>query len=164
MQTRTTPTETRDQRRQLILELVQRHTIRNQAELQQRLEDAGHAANQATLSRDLRDLGVTKGREGYEVPAAASLTQAVTGGSLWHALHAWLIDATAAQNLVVLRTPASCAQPLALALDRATSDRSALPGLVGTIAGDDTVLAICQDANKARALVRRLLAQKEGAA
>lgn len=164
MQTRTTPTESRDQRRQLILELVQRHTIRNQAELQQRLEDAGHPANQATLSRDLRDLGVTKGREGYEVPAAASLTQAVTGGSLWHALHAWLLDATAAQNLVVLRTPASCAQPLALALDRATADRSSLPGLVGTIAGDDTVLAICQDANKARALVRRLLAQKEGVA
>ncbi|MEQ1632152.1 MAG: arginine repressor, partial [Planctomycetota bacterium] len=95
---------------------------------------------------------------------AASLTQAVSGGSLWHALQAWMLDATAAQNLVVLKTPPSCAQPLALALDRAVRDARALPGLVGTIAGDDTVLAICQDANKARSLVRRLLTQKEGSA
>lgn len=164
MQTRNQPTEARDQRRQRILDLVQRHTIRNQAELQQRLEAEGLSANQATLSRDLRDLGVQKGREGYELPPSPSLSQAVTGGSLWHALRAWLVDATAAQNLVVLKTPASCAQPLALALDRAAADRSMLPGLVGTVAGDDTVLAICQDANKARALVRRLLAWKEGAA
>ena len=164
MQIRTTPTETRDQRRQRILELIQHHTIRNQAGLQQRLEEAGLAVNQATLSRDLRDLGVHKGPEGYELPAAASLTQAVSGGSLWHALQAWLLNATAAQNLVVLKTPPSCAQPLALALDRAVRDARALPGLVGTIAGDDTVLAICQDANKARSLVRRLLTQKDGTA
>lgn len=159
---RPTTTESRDQRRQRILELIEQNTIRNQAELQKLLEDEGREVNQATLSRDLRDLGVVKGPDGYELPGAASLTPQLAGSSLWHAVHSWLLAATPAQNLVVLRTPPGGAHPLALALDRAAAEESALPGLVGTIAGDDTVLAVCSDAPKARALARRLLSQKEG--
>jgi transcriptional regulator of arginine metabolism len=137
-------------RRQRILTLLEQGPVHSQAELQRQLAAAGLAVNQATLSRDLRALGVVKGVHGYELPSAP-LSPDTAHQSLWHAVHTWLLAAKAAQNLVVLRTPAGGAQPLGIALDRA-----ALPGLVGTIAGDDTVLAICADAGKARALVRRL--------
>ncbi|MGE3174029.1 MAG: arginine repressor [Planctomycetota bacterium] len=168
MQTRNA-TPDRDRRRQRILELVGRHAIRSQAELQERLDAAGVRVNQATLSRDLRMLGVSKGKDGYELPGAPSLTPAVAGASLWHAVHAWLLTAVPAQNQVVLRTPPGGAPPLALALDRTAQEQDGadardrmLPGLVGTLAGDDTVLAICTDAARARALARRLQALKDG--
>jgi transcriptional regulator of arginine metabolism len=151
MPTRTpAPTSDRDGRRQRILHLLERERPKSQAELQERLADAGFDANQATLSRDLRDLGVVKGPDGYELPQGTLSPQSATQ-SLWHAVHTWLVAATAAQNLVVLRTPAGGAQPLGLAIDKAE-----LPGVVGTIAGDDTVLAVCADAQKAKALVRQL--------
>jgi transcriptional regulator of arginine metabolism len=137
-------------RRQRILALLEQAPVHNQADLQQQLAAAGFEVNQATLSRDLRALGVAKGQHGYELPTAPLSPQTVHQ-SLWHAVHTWLVGAQAAQNLVVLRTPAGGAQPLGVALDRAR-----LPGLVGTIAGDDTVLAICADARKARSLMRRL--------
>lgn len=142
--------DSRTGRRQRILNLLEADRIKSQAELQQQLAEAGFPVNQATLSRDLRALGVVKGKDGYELPHAP-LSPATAHQSLWHAVHTWLVGATAAQNLVVLRTPAGGAQALGLAIDRA-----ALPGVVGTIAGDDTVLAICSDAGKARSLVRRL--------
>jgi transcriptional regulator of arginine metabolism len=137
-------------RRQRILQVLGQSRIRSQAQLQELLASEGFAVNQATLSRDLRSLGVVKGKDGYELPKDP-LTPATAHQSLWHAVHTWLVGAKAANNLVVLRTPAGGAQPLGLALDR-----SELPGLVGTIAGDDTVLAVCADAGKARGLVRRL--------
>lgn len=146
----TTPASDRDERRQRILHLLERERPRSQAELQERLAADGFDVNQATLSRDLRDLGVVKGKDGYELPQGTLSPQTATQ-SLWHAVHTWLVGATAAQNLVVLRTPAGGAQPLGLAIDKAE-----LPGVVGTIAGDDTVLAVCADAAKARSLVRQL--------
>lgn len=154
MQARPSPTQTRDSRRERILAWIGRERVRSQAELQQLLEQEGFVVNQATLSRDLRDLGVVKGPEGYELPSA-SPTPETTGSSLWHAVHAWLLSAVAAQNLVVLKTPPSGASPLALALDRMPPD-----GTVGTIAGDDTVLVVCTDSIKARSLARRLQALK----
>lgn len=143
-----------DARRQRILALLERAPVRNQAELQELLAEAGFDVNQATLSRDLRALGVRKGGDGYELPAAP-LSPDTAHQSLWHAVHTWLLSATAAQNQVVLRTPAGGAQALALALDRA-----GMPGVLGTIAGDDTVLVICTDAAKARALQKRLGSQR----
>ncbi len=139
----------RQDRHQRILDLLGQERIHNQAELQKRLGARGFAVNQATLSRDLRTLGVVKGKDGYELPQAP--LSPATAQSLWHAVHTWLVAATPAQNLVVLRTPAGGAQALGLAIDRA-----ALPGVIGTIAGDDTVLAVCADSKQARALVRRL--------
>ena len=148
MPTRTT--DSRDERHQRILRLLEHDRVRSQAELQEQLAADGFDVNQATLSRDLRLLGVVKGKDGYELPQAP-LSPETAQQSLWHAVHTWLVGASAAQNLVVLRPPAGGAQALGLALDRAD-----LPGLVGTIAGDDTVLAVCADAQKARSLVRRL--------
>lgn len=143
--------EQREDRRRRIVALLEKHHVRSQAELQQQLATAGFDVNQATLSRDLRDLGVVKSKDGYQLPGASAQPPA-TALELQAAIRSWLLQADLAQNLVVLRTPPGGAQPLGLALDRAE-----LPGLLGTIAGDDTVLAICRDANKARALARRLL-------
>ena len=145
-----TPATDRDERRQRILHLLERERPKSQADLQQRLAGDGFDVNQATLSRDLRDLGVVKGKDGYELPQAPLSPQA-TQQSLWHAVHTWLLSATAAQNLVVLRTPAGGAQALGVAIDHAE-----LPGVVGTIAGDDTLLAVCSDNARARSLVRQL--------
>jgi transcriptional regulator of arginine metabolism len=153
----TTPASDRDERRQRILHLLERERPRSQAELQERLAADGFDVNQATLSRDLRDLGVVKGKDGYELPQGTLSPQTATQ-SLWHAVHTWLVGATAAQNLVVLRTPAGGAQALGVAIDRAE-----LPGVVGTIAGDDTVLAVCADAAKARSLVRQLSGSRKEA-
>jgi transcriptional regulator of arginine metabolism len=100
---------------------------------------------------------VVKGKDGYELPQA-TLSPQTAQGSLWHAVHTWLLSATAAQNLVVLRTPAGGAQALGVAIDRAE-----LPGVVGTIAGDDTLLAVCTDGAKARALVRQLTGSRKPA-
>lgn len=149
--------DSREERRGHILQLLEHERLRSQAELQERLAAAGHEVNQATLSRDLRDLGVVKGRDGYELPAAPPAQNAPP--QLWQAVHTWLLSATAAQNLVVLRTPAGGAQALGLALDHA-----ALPGLVGTIAGDDTVLAVCTDHKQAKSLVRQLAGNKKAGA
>lgn len=147
----------RDERRQRILRLLERERPKNQAELQERLAAGGFDVNQATLSRDLRDLGVVKGKDGYELPQT-TLSPQTAHQSLWHAVHTWLVSATAAQNLVVLRTPAGGAQALGLALDHAE-----IAGVVGTIAGDDTVLAVCSDAQRARALVKQLGGGKKDA-
>jgi transcriptional regulator of arginine metabolism len=155
-QTRTEPG--RDERHAAIVHLLQHERVKSQGELQELLAARGHDANQATLSRDLRHLGVVKGPEGYELPSAP-LSAEAAGSSLWHAVQGFLLGAAAAQNLCVLHTPPSGAQPLGRALDEA-----GLPGVVGTIAGDDTVLAVCQDAPKARALVKKLLGLKGGTA
>ena len=145
----------RQTRRDRILQLVARHRIHSQAELQELLQRAGIEANQATLSRDLRDLTIVKTRDGYrlpEQPVGAPSDTLVS--SLWHAARSWVVRAATAQNLVVVHTPPGGAQPLGLALDRAE-----LGEVVGTIAGDDTVLIVCPTERKAKALQRRLLEQ-----
>ena len=145
--------EPRDARRRRILTLLDKQRVRSQAELQELLAAAGFPVNQATLSRDLRDLGIVKSKDGYERPEAATQAAAssLSAQELDAAVRTWLVAAEAAQNLVVLRTPPGGAQPRGLALDRAPP-----AGVRGTIAGDDTVLVICKDSTRARSVVRRL--------
>jgi transcriptional regulator of arginine metabolism len=148
----------RDERRTAILGLLSRQPIRSQAELQVRLRRVGHRVNQATLSRDLRDLGVRKGPHGYELPAGERAQG--PHGELQHAVAEWLTSVAAALNQLVLKTPPGGAAPLALALDRADLDE-----VVGTLAGDDTVLVVCANVRAAGRLRRRLaeLAPRVGA-
>ncbi|MEM7203097.1 MAG: hypothetical protein AAF628_22745 [Planctomycetota bacterium] len=141
-------------RRAAILSLLQEQNVRSQAELGDLLAEAGHPVNQTTLSRDLRALGVRKGPAGYEL--SPDHRGEGPEAELLHAAASWLQSATPAQNLAVLKTPPSGAQPLALALDR-----SELDGVVGTVAGDDTVLVICVDARHAGRLCRRLLTKTQ---
>ncbi len=140
---------TKARRRRTILQLIRSYSIRSQAELLDLLEEDGVAVNQGTLSRDLRDLGVVKGPQGYALPGAAPAASATNG--LRHAVRQWLIEAFSAQNQVLLKTPIGGAQPLALALDGAE-----LGMVLGTIAGDDTVLVICKSNGKAKSLAHEL--------
>lgn len=146
----TTTTDPRTARRQQIFRLIEKHSIKSQAVLSDALEKAGIEVNQATLSRDLRDLGVVKGKNGYELPSTM-MQPAANHHSLWHTVNQWMLSATPACNQLVLRTPPGGAQALGLAIDNGN-----LPEVIGTIAGDDTVLVICANERKAKALARKL--------
>ena len=144
------PTLDREQRRGRILELVRSRSIHSQAALQDLLADEGCIVNQATLSRDLRDLGIVKAQDGYRIDREP---QGPSGGAeqqLEEAVQRWLREAVPAQNQLVLRTPPGGAQALAFAIDEARPE-----GVVGTLAGDDTVLIISPDAATAAALAAR---------
>ncbi|HVL85817.1 MAG TPA: arginine repressor [Pseudonocardia sp.] len=142
-----------------IVELITRHAVRSQSELQALLEAAGIETTQATLSRDLDELGAVKlrGADGgvpvYVIPEDGSPVRGVEGGTsrLTRLLGELLVSADASGNLAVLRTPPGAAQFLASALDRA-----ALHDVVGTIAGDDTVLVVAREPCTGAELVARL--------
>jgi transcriptional regulator of arginine metabolism len=142
-------------RRAEILRLVQERPVRSQEELQLLLRQRGFAAAQPTLSRDVRDLGLARTPTGYTAPPAPS--PFVPGERREDALDRTLardvLSVQAAGTLVIIRTPAAGAHPVARALDEA-----ALPGVVGTIAGDDTVFVATAGAGSARRLARRLAA------
>ena len=140
-------------RQGLILELVDREPLCSQEQLRRRLQRAGFAATQATISRDIRDLGLVKraGDGAYQRPGdvAASPVTALT--ALERAVAEFLRGLERSEQLLVVRTGVGQAQPLAAALDRAK-----LPESIGTIAGDDTVLVSAREARRAAALARRL--------
>lgn len=144
-----TPTTTiRQQRHEAIRRLVATRPVRNQAELAELLAADGLAANQATLSRDLRELGVVKTADGYALPDPAAVDD------LTRACREWLRSAEAVAHQLVLHTPPGGAQPLAIALDGADARE-----IAGTLAGDDTVLVICRTPRGATRLARNLLAR-----
>jgi|SRR5690606_26543181 len=144
----------RDRRRSAILALVQDRVVRNQNELRALLAAQGFAVNQATLSRDLRDMGLVKGPHGYAIPDAVpgSTANGDPAVGLVRALRDWLRSVDVAQNQVVVKTPVGGAQPLAIAIDHAE-----LEDVVGTLGGDDTILVVCKDNAAARRVQRRLL-------
>ena len=156
--------QTRAGRRQLILDILGRRSVRSQGELLEILSRDGFDVTQATLSRDLVDLGAVKVREGktlvYAVPGlGGDRTVRVAPGPdevsahLRRQCEELLVTARASANLVVVRTPAGAANYLASAIDHAGE-----PDILGTIAGDDTVMIITSGARHSRALVSRLLA------
>ncbi|GAA4747781.1 arginine repressor [Gordonia alkaliphila] len=131
-----------------IVELLTRMQVRSQAELRQLLADEGIDVTQATLSRDLDELGAVKlrGADGgtgvYLVPEDGSPVRGVAGGTarLSRLLGELLVSVDSSGDMAVLRTPPGAAQYLASALDRAS-----LPEIVGTIAGDDTVFVLARE-------------------
>ncbi len=133
-----------------ILKLIDSETITSQEDLRRRLAKTGVRVTQATLSRDLRELRVVKSAQGYRSRSAAS-SQAGALLSLAHAVSEFLLDIRAVQNLLVLKTPPGGAQPLAAAMDAENWKE-----LVGTIAGDDTVLFIASSSRTCRIVHRRL--------
>lgn len=154
----------RTARHRRIVELLETHRVRSQSELARLLADDGLAVTQTTLSRDLDELGAVKIRDDagdlvYAVPAEggdptprlAPQNGEVTA-RLARLAGELLVSAEASANLVVLRTPPGAAQFLASALDRA-----ALPDVIGTIAGDDTVLLISRDPAGGATLAERML-------
>ena len=140
-------------RQALILDLIDREQIHNQESLRRRLEQRGFHATQATISRDIKDLGLVKRSSdgAYQRPGAEAASPPTVMSALERLAAEFLRRVDRVQQLVVLRTGAGQAQPLALAIDRAQ-----LPEAVGTIAGDDTILLIARDDRRAAALVKRL--------
>src|SRR5690606_18895832 len=139
---------TRVARQARIVELVSTKAIRSQTELARMLAAEGIEVTQATLSRDLDELGAVKlrGADGgmpvYVIPEDGSPVRGVQGGTsrLSRLLSELLVSAEGSANITVLRTPPGAAQFLASAIDRA-----ALPEVVGTIAGDDTVMVVARE-------------------
>jgi transcriptional regulator of arginine metabolism len=127
--------------------LLEQRRPRSQEELAAMLRREGIEATQATLSRDLRELGVLKGPEGYTLPRG----QAAPAVELREAAGAYLLSAQTAGTVVVLRTGPGQASALALQIDR-----SALDGAVGTVAGDDTIFIAAKSARDAARIARIL--------
>ena len=140
------------QRQAAILDLVDRVALSSQEDLRRRLKGLGFSVTQATLSRDLRDLGLVKASAdgAYHRPGLESTRPEVAIARLQHAVTEYLTGVDRAQQLVVLKTGMAQAQPLASAVDAARLD-----GVVGTIGGEDTVLVICRDAAAATAVAGR---------
>jgi transcriptional regulator of arginine metabolism len=132
------------QRQHRIARLLAEETITNQSRLVDLLAEAGMSATQATVSRDLEEMGAIKVRApgGVTIYAIPELPtdQLAPEDHLRRVLGEWLVDVDRSGDLVVLRTPPGSAHVVASALDRA-----GLPQLVGTVAGDDTLLAIASE-------------------
>jgi transcriptional regulator of arginine metabolism len=139
-------------RQSAILDAVQRQPVRSQEQLRRLLKAAGFDVTQATLSRDVRELGLVKGGPdaAYQVNGAGANGH-VGRPALHRAVADHLTKVDRVQQLVVLRTGPGQAQMLGVALDGAR-----LPEIVGTIAGDDTILVITPDARRAKAFVKSL--------
>jgi transcriptional regulator of arginine metabolism len=129
-------------RQSLLLRVVRERRPRTQEELGRELRAFGVEISQVTLSRDLREMGVVKGPEGYREPGEAPRAPAET---LRRVLREFVVGVEPAGSLVVLRTAPGAAAAAALALDRA-----GLPEIVGTVAGDDTIFAATRSAAEAR--------------
>jgi len=140
-------------RQSTVVEVIQRQPVRSQEQLRRLLHKAGFDVTQATLSRDIRELGLVKGGAdgAYQPPVPAASNGNASKSLLSRALAEYLTRIDRVQQLVIVRTGPGQAQLLGVALDSAR-----LPEVIGTIAGDDTLLAIAPDARRARALVKRL--------
>jgi transcriptional regulator of arginine metabolism len=140
-------------RQSVILDVIQRQPVRNQEQLRRLVRAAGFDVTQATLSRDIRELGLVKGgaAAAYQAPGAAGGNGHSPKALLNRAVADYLTRVDRVQQLVVVRTGPGQAQLLGVALDNAR-----LPEVIGTIAGDDTILVVTPDARRARALVKWL--------
>jgi transcriptional regulator of arginine metabolism len=159
---------TKNARHQQIVDLVTLHEVRSQGELAAMLAEQGVSVTQATLSRDLLELDAVKIRAAsgalvYAVPAeggdrrpAAPRETAAGSARLAKLCAELLVSAEASANLVVLRTPPGAAQYLASGFDKAE-----VPDVLGTIAGDDTVLVIGRDPTGGDELARRFLSMAD---
>lgn len=133
-----------------ILKLLTGQPVASQDELRRQLGHLGVRVTQATLSRDLRELRLVKTVQGYK-PLAAATEEVSPLPALARALKEFLLDIRPAQNMLVLKTPPSGAQPLAAAVD---SER--WKEVAGTLAGDDTVLVITTSRGACKTIQKRI--------
>lgn len=156
---------TKAARHQRIRDLLTRNPVRSQPELARLLDGDGVVVTQATLSRDLEELGAIKVRDAagslvYALPAEGGDARprppddaSVTIGRLRRRSEDLLVSVDSSGNLVVLRTPPGGAPFLASVIDH-----TVLPGVIGTVAGDDTVLLVTRDPAGGHEVAARLLA------
>ncbi len=144
-------------RQQAIARLIGQHEVGSQPQLLELLAAAAITATQATVSRDLDELGAVKvhvagGHSVYALPEIETDRRAPFG-QLRRVLGEWVADVAVSANIVVLRTPPGCAHVVASALDR-----SGMEGLLGTVAGDDTLLCVAADGTPGDELADQLRA------
>lgn len=143
------------QRQHLIAKLIEQQAVENQARLVELLADEGVVATQATVSRDLDDLGAVKvrvpgGDTAYAIPALPR-EQRAPEDHLRRVFGDWVVEVDHSGNLVVLRTPPGSAHVVGSALDR-----SGLPEVIGTVAGDDTLIVIVAEGLRGADVARQL--------
>jgi transcriptional regulator of arginine metabolism len=137
-------------RQRAVLEALRSGPVANQEDLQRVLRKRGFKVGQATLSRDIHDLNLSKTAAGY------TLTQGEGAAGLalppvQRLVREFVLDVRPAQNLLVVKTIIGSAQPVAAALDE-----QGWEGVVGTIGGDDTILIVCPDKDAARKVAARI--------
>jgi|SRR5579862_818372 len=137
-------------RHRAILDVLQQGPIASQEDLQRALRKRGFKVGQATLSRDIKELNLIKGSDGYSLPQGEN-SSSLTLPPVSRLVREFVLDARAAQNLLVIKTIVGSAQPVAAALDGED-----WPEAIGTIAGDDTILIVCPDKEGARKLAHRI--------
>jgi transcriptional regulator of arginine metabolism len=125
----------KEERQRAILELVRDRPVQTQQELARALTERGFTATQATVSRDIQELGLVRTGSGYQP------------GSPVSAVSELVISMTQVEFVVVIRTPPGTANLVARAIDE-----SKMPGVAGTLAGDDTILAVLSDRHAAERL------------
>lgn len=135
-------------RQRAILDALKHGAFANQEVLQRVMRKRGFRVGQATLSRDIRDLNLSKTHDGYTLPQGEA---AVALPPVSRLVREFVLDVRSAQNLLVVKTIVGSAQPVAAALDEVD-----WPEVVGTIAGDDTILIVCPDKEEARKLAGRI--------
>ncbi|HEX6238337.1 MAG TPA: arginine repressor [Acidimicrobiales bacterium] len=143
------------QRQHRVARLLAEHLVSSQAQLVDLLADEGVAATQATVSRDLEDLGAIKvrvagGETVYAIPELPT-EQRAPGDHLRRVFSDWVVEVAHSGNLVVLRTPPGSAHVVGSALDRA-----GLPGVLGTVAGDDTLIVVVAEDTGGRSMAGQL--------
>jgi transcriptional regulator of arginine metabolism len=139
-------------RHRRIVRLLRRQAVTSQAELAALLRAQGEPVTQATLSRDLEELGAFKarqpdGRVAYRLPEEPPQN----GEHLRRMLVEFVSEVETSGPLVILRTPPGCAQPVARAIDTGE-----VKDVIATVAGDDTVLVVCREGVAGRTVARRL--------
>ena len=132
------------QRQQMISSLIEKNAVSNQPQLVALLKKSGVTATQATVSRDLEDLGAVKvrvpgGESVYAIPEFAP-ARIAPEDQLRRVMGEWVADVNHSGPMVVVRTPPGCAHVVASALDR-----SGMPELIGTVAGDDTIFCVASE-------------------
>lgn len=145
------------QRQHRIARLLEQHKVTSQPQLVELLAADGVVATQATVSRDLEDLGAVKvrvpgGDTVYAIPEQPH-DRPAPEDHLKRVLGEWLVEVAHSGNLVVLRTPPGSAHVVASALDRAS-----IPEVLGTVAGDDTLLVVCSERSGGTSVAKRLSA------
>lgn len=140
----------KQQRHTVIRELLVNTSVASQDELRKKLEGRGFHVTQATLSRDIHELRLSKGPAGYSLPGGDDAGEDSLPG-IRDILQSFALEVRPAANLLVLVTATGSAQPVAAGIDYED-----WPEVVGTIAGDDTILIICPDEQQAKTLKARI--------
>ncbi len=143
------------ERRKLIGRLVAMGNVTSQQQLAGLLAGKGMTVTQATVSRDLEEMGVVKvrgasGSSVYAVPEGGGPSFA-GDDALRRVMREWVLEVDSSANLVVVRTPPGCAHVVAAALDRAKME-----SLLGTVAGDDTILVVARERSGGGKVARML--------